>query len=263
MHWNRAAAGSSSHSRDRACLRLPTDFYREHGPSELWRGFGRWLLCAGGGRRRQLQPETLPDDNQGRASPCRSRQKIARGRRRDHGLSGGFNSIIGSGASGASRCRMRSTRSRQGAETGARRNSAGCRSLRQGRELRNFSVLQDEGRTLSAPHSETSDARAIRYCSRAGVKRSSLIEKNSSPDKQIRTPEALLPGKEGHHANTGRQRPKTELEARVGIEPTHKGFADLSLTTWVPRPEQEILRQTGTADQRGMRSVQVGAGDGT
>ncbi len=28
-----------------------------------------------------------------------------------------------------------------------------------------------------------------------------------------------------------------ELEARVGIEPTHKGFADLSLTTWVPRLE--------------------------
>ena len=29
---------------------------------------------------------------------------------------------------------------------------------------------------------------------------------------------------------------KRRLEARVGIEPTHKGFADLSLTTWVPRP---------------------------
>jgi hypothetical protein len=25
------------------------------------------------------------------------------------------------------------------------------------------------------------------------------------------------------------------LEARAGIEPAHKGFADLSLTTWVPR----------------------------
>ena len=33
------------------------------------------------------------------------------------------------------------------------------------------------------------------------------------------------------------------MEARVGIEPTHKGFADLSLTTWVPRLGQEILIQ--------------------
>jgi hypothetical protein len=28
-----------------------------------------------------------------------------------------------------------------------------------------------------------------------------------------------------------------KLEARVRIELTHKGFADLSLTTWVPRPK--------------------------
>src|SRR6202046_550754 len=34
------------------------------------------------------------------------------------------------------------------------------------------------------------------------------------------------------------------LEARVGIEPTHKGFADLSLTTWVPRPRFEQNRSS-------------------
>ncbi len=31
------------------------------------------------------------------------------------------------------------------------------------------------------------------------------------------------------------------LEARAGIEPAHKGFADLSLTTWVPRLDVELL----------------------
>jgi hypothetical protein len=30
------------------------------------------------------------------------------------------------------------------------------------------------------------------------------------------------------------------LEARVGIEPTHKGFADLSLTAWVPRHLEQL-----------------------
>ena len=31
------------------------------------------------------------------------------------------------------------------------------------------------------------------------------------------------------------------MEARVGIEPTYKGFADLSLTTWVPRPQSDSI----------------------
>ena len=35
--------------------------------------------------------------------------------------------------------------------------------------------------------------------------------------------------------------PPKSLEARVGIEPTHKGFADLSLTTWVPRLGRAVL----------------------
>jgi hypothetical protein len=35
----------------------------------------------------------------------------------------------------------------------------------------------------------------------------------------------------------------SELEARVGIEPTHKGFADLSLTTWVPRLGRAVFFQ--------------------
>jgi hypothetical protein len=34
------------------------------------------------------------------------------------------------------------------------------------------------------------------------------------------------------------------LEARVGIEPTNEGFADLSLTTWVPRLSETLSTLT-------------------
>src|ERR1700722_12402009 len=35
------------------------------------------------------------------------------------------------------------------------------------------------------------------------------------------------------------------MEARVGIEPTHKGFADLSLTAWVPRHLEHCTAEPG------------------
>ena len=45
---------------------------------------------------------------------------------------------------------------------------------------------------------------------------------------------------------------KKMLEARAGIEPAHKGFADLSLTTWVPRLNLSIIAKTRLARKRGV-----------
>jgi hypothetical protein len=56
---------------------------------------------------------------------------------------------------------------------------------------------------------------------------------------------------------------RLELEARVGIEPTHKGFADLSLTTWVPRPCLNTLAfRVKKVHPRKDRTRNSGAGDG-
>jgi hypothetical protein len=46
------------------------------------------------------------------------------------------------------------------------------------------------------------------------------------------------------------------VEARVGIEPTYKGFADLSLTTWVPRPAMKYSESRAWF-QPGIRSLRT------
>jgi hypothetical protein len=53
------------------------------------------------------------------------------------------------------------------------------------------------------------------------------------------------------------------VEARAGIEPAHKGFADLSLTTWVPRLGRAVFDSalhTAVANPAGAGG-RFGAGD--
>ena len=44
------------------------------------------------------------------------------------------------------------------------------------------------------------------------------------------------------------------MEARVGIEPTYKGFADLSLTTWVPRLSLTVYRNRAALSAGNLRA---------
>jgi hypothetical protein len=48
------------------------------------------------------------------------------------------------------------------------------------------------------------------------------------------------------------------LEARAGIEPAHKGFADLSLTTWVPRLGMPAFWRADRPIPRCTSSISVG-----
>ncbi len=54
------------------------------------------------------------------------------------------------------------------------------------------------------------------------------------------------------------------MEARVGIEPTNKGFADLCLTTWLPRQRTDFrlgsssLAKGGAGDGARTRDIDLG-----
>ncbi len=58
-----------------------------------------------------------------------------------------------------------------------------------------------------------------------------------------------MPTHRDEQPNLGGGSSLKSVEARAGIEPAHKGFADLSLTTWVPRRTWKpgLIARTGKA----------------
>ena len=66
---------------------------------------------------------------------------------------------------------------------------------------------------------------------------------NAKPESDSGSNDTRFEGRKGPFRSLER------MEARVGIEPTHKGFADLSLTTWVPRLKSE--KRNSPPPQRG------------
>src|SRR5258708_498367 len=76
-------------------------------------------------------------------------------------------------------------------------------------------------------------------CARGQVDQARPLQRGL--DQNQRIPFRIPTVREGFR---GRIHQCAELEARVGIEPTNEGFADLSLTTWLPRPGSEGSVQT-------------------
>jgi hypothetical protein len=92
----------------------------------------------------------------------------------------------------------------------------------------------------------------MQHCARRPLQR--IAKKQVVVDEAVREARRKLPGipaarlafySSGTRINIG-----DFMEARVRIELTHKGFADLSLTTWVPRLNLLLYRTLARFQRR-------------